>query len=120
MLPHRDQDPVLRLYSHYFQAAEVMREQRRRLQTEVKKSGHLSRRNGIDLYIYSNFWLSALFVVIEGVRDLELDQLIKCRPPSFHHIEQLYRELADTVIKHETELRYLRNATFHFQKTPEK
>ncbi|MCG8504304.1 MAG: hypothetical protein MI755_06840 [Sphingomonadales bacterium] len=97
-------DPVLRL-TQYWLSARIMHAHLHEMVDAYPDLDDL-RKDGQQFHFltYFSFWLSALYVVAEGyielgLRDSELDKLIR---------------------RHIGSLRRYRNATFHFQRQPNK
>ena len=95
-------DPVLALISNYFFSAKLMRDHAHTIREEVfdKKNTRLKR----DFLVYYGYYLSALWVVVEGFCELNLKDNV---------IEELAK-------KHGDSLRLYRNGTFHYQRKPDK
>ncbi len=75
-LPRRDQDPVLVLYAHYFLAANLMRENYKKLDVKWKRIGYLSPSDSSNLGIYISSWLGFLAVTCEGFEKLKIRLLL--------------------------------------------
>lgn len=97
-------DPVCKL-SQYWVSAGIMRKHVIEYKERYPDLENMNDDVWGDFIIYTSFWLSALYVVIEGFRDLGL---------SDKRIDVLL------VSKNVDSLRVYRNSTFHFQKTSNK
>lgn len=97
-------DPVLRL-AHYWLAAKLMHEHVHDMKDHFGSIMAIDDAGeAIEFEIYLGFWLSALYVVAEGFKELRLSDEV---------IEPLIADHLDS-------LRLYRNATFHFQRKPDK
>jgi hypothetical protein len=98
-------DPVLRL-AKYWLSARLMHDHAQELREFHPDGLEGLVADGLysDFQIYLQFWLSALYVVAEGFLELGLSDPKLCR----------------LVKRHIDALRLYRNATFHFQKKPDK
>lgn len=103
-MPSTLTDPVLRL-AEYWLSARLMHDHVHEMREEfgdvmgVEQAGF-----SVEFLTYLTFWLSALYVVCEGFLELKF---------SDPRIEPLIAEHVDS-------LRIYRNATFHFQRKPDK
>jgi hypothetical protein len=95
-----DNDPVLYL-AQYWASAEHMR----RLTVSVHPKASENRAAADQFRTYHSYWLSALYVVVEGYRALGLD---KDKVPQLKN-----RARIDTLSE-------FRNGTFHYQRDHEK
>jgi len=93
-------DPVLAL-ADYWLSAEYMR-----LQTHAVRSKWARARSRYwhEFRTYHSYWLSALYVVVEGFETLGLDTT----------------KVPEMTSKHIGRLKTFRNASFHFQKKTKK
>lgn len=97
-------DPVLRL-AHYWLSAKLMHEHLHDLRHHFGTLDAIEEAGEImDFEVYLGFWLSALYVVAEGFVELRL------KDP----------EIEPLIAAHIDSLRLYRNATFHFQRKPDK
>lgn len=119
-LPHRDRDPIMRLRSHYFDPADFMYERFKKLDRQAKTMKGLSRSSIFERRYSMTCWLSGLYVTIEGMENLPIIDELAHRPSDIPDIIPYCREILADVDHHRDSLRLLRNASFHFQKTPEK
>ena len=117
-IPHEDDDPIMRLLTHYFEPTDLLRSNYLKLENERQRRGKLSQNKERDLAMFFRLWLATLFVLVEGfqhkvvVRNLERwrkaypDINVYCSS-----IQHMSAQLGD-------ELRGLRNDAFHFNPTP--
>jgi hypothetical protein len=117
---HANDDPVARLYAHYFLQADVLFGYLRKLDGEKVRKGRLSKNKELDAFQLRKLWLAALYVLAEGFKtpliqkslapwkEMSLNVRVYC-----NSIEHKMGQLGD-------ELRLFRNATFHYQPTPQK
>lgn len=118
-LPARNLDIVLVLHSHYFQAAELMRENYDNLHRKWKKNNSLSHRKIVDMRIYMSSWLGFLAVTCEGFESIGMHPLLqKNRPPAFRGLLQKSDAVGRLIKQHRHPLRELRNKTFHLREDP--
>lgn len=97
-------DPILRL-AHYWLSAKLMHEHVHELRDHFETLEAIEQAGEMmDFEVYLGFWLSALYVVAEGFVDLGL------KDP----------EVEPLISAHIDSLRLYRNATFHFQRKPDK
>lgn len=119
ILPHRDKDPILRLYAHYFQAADLMRQQFSTLNRKKLRTGKLSTRDKVDSLLYIRLWLGCLYSVCEGLHKLNLRvTLLHERPKKFLDGIPIADELISFIKKKSNQLRKFRNSVFHFSNEP--
>ena len=97
-------DPILRL-AEYWLSARLMHDHVHEIKEAYFRLNGL-KEDGLfhEFHTYVSFWLSALFVVSEGYIELGL---------SDHVLDPL-------IERHIESLRLYRNATFHFQRKPDK
>jgi hypothetical protein len=119
-IPHGDDDPISRLYAHYFLQADILFRYHKKLDSERDRTGRLSAKKGSDEFQLHKLWLASLYVLAEGFespliqkaltrwKEMSLDIRVHC-----DSIEHKMKQLGD-------ELRVFRNATFHYQSGPEK
>lgn len=117
---HINDDPVSRLYAHYFLQADVLFGYLKTLDGEKARKGQLSQSKEVDAFQLRKLWLASLYVLAEGFKtpliqaslapwkEMDLDVRVYC-----DSIEHKMDQLGD-------ELRLFRNATFHYQPTPQK
>lgn len=89
-LPRRDEDPILRLFSHYFCAADTMRKNIESLKKERQRKGCLSENKEMDYYHYIKFWLASLYVAAEGFKHINMKDEMPSRPEMFHKLIEKY------------------------------
>jgi len=116
-LPHRDADPIMRLSAHYYEPADFMHEQFRKLDRQAATPKGLSRAKVMERRYYLMFWLSGLYVTIEGMEQLPLADELARRPLDIPELSDYVIQILADVDDYRDSLRLLRNATFHFQKT---
>lgn len=119
-LPHRDQDPIMRLIAHYFGPADYMFEAFSKLDELSTTPKGLSPDKVIERRYCLMYWLSSLYVTIEGMENLPLADELKSRPLELPRLAHRVIEILADADDHRDALRLLRNGTFHFQKTPVK
>jgi hypothetical protein len=115
-LHHREKDPVLTLYAHYFLAGELMLKNHRRLNQKWSQHGRLSQNERGQLSIYFCTWLGFLGVTAEGFKNLAIRKLVQdARPPEFVELVPSADELGKLLNKHDDALRKFRNDVFHLR-----
>ncbi|WP_208861844.1 DUF6896 domain-containing protein [Duganella sacchari] len=121
MLPSRNRDMVMTLYSHYFEAADLMRENYEKLKTKRKKARKLSRNDEVQSRIYFFSWLGFLAVTCEGFKGVNMRRLLMDeRPGEFKELLPLSNALGKLINTHWHPLRDFRNNVFHLRDSPEK
>jgi len=116
-LPHRNEDQMLTLYSHYFSAADLMLENYLKLQAKQKKKGTLTQRDFVDQRIFFCTWLGFLGVTCEGFRQLGMRLfLMNKRPTAFLELVPKLDEIGKVMTQHDDALREFRNSVFHLRK----
>lgn len=119
-LPHRDTDPVMTLYAHYFSAAELMLKNYKTLTEKANLRGRLSQNDRVNLSIYFCTWLGFLAVTAEGFKKLAVRRLIQdARPSDFVELVPQADEIGKTLKEHDDALRRFRNNVFHLRESPE-
>jgi hypothetical protein len=88
---------IRELIGNYWLAAWLMHRQTRRYRSKM-------RSDWSRFHTYYSYWLSGLYVVCEGWRDLKLKDAT----------------IDDLIDKHVDALRIFRNGTFHYQRHPGK
>lgn len=120
MLPVRNLDAVLTLYSHYFQSANLMLENYDKISLKVQSAGQLNQREQVDKRIYLTTWLGLLGVVCEGYRKLKMRVLLeKHRPDSFKELIEKANSIGKIMKEHADSLRKFRNDIFHLRESNE-
>ena len=120
IIPSEDEDPIMRLYAHYFCPSDLMYRHYENLNSEYDRKSKLSAEKSVNMLSYMYFWLSSLCVVYEGFTAKEiqnslmplndLNPVIKMHCTSINHQHgQIGKEL-----------KRFRNATFHFQTSASK
>ncbi len=116
-LPHRDKDPVLTLYNHYFLTADLMRKNFSKLKEKQVSRGYLSQNDSVDETIYFITWLGFLAVTCEGFKNLNFRILLSSnRPKEFEELIPYSDEIGRKIKIHSDSLRKLRNDVFHLRK----
>lgn len=116
LLPYRHADRVLTLFSHYFQAADLMRDNRKKLLRQWEKTGKLSDSKQIELRTYFTSWLGFLAVVCEGFKRLNLRILLtEQRPESFKELTSDSDRIGRLINLHHKALKRYRNDVFHLR-----
>lgn len=120
ILPPRDKDEVLRLYAHYFLAADLMLKNYKKLNTKWNQRNRLSQNDRVQLSIYFCTWLGFLAVTAEGFKKLAFRKLLQhARPPDFVELIPPADELGKLLKKHDDALRKFRNNVFHLRESLE-
>jgi hypothetical protein len=119
-LPHRDLDPVMRLFAHYFEPATLMLEQFLKLDEKAAIGKGLPRSKVLERRYFLMFWLAGLYVVMEGIETLPLGAVLATRPLDIPDIAERIPPLMESFAEHRNSLRLLRNAQAHYQETPKK
>jgi hypothetical protein len=113
-VPSVDEDPISRLYAHYFLQADVLYKCYSKLAEERARRGRLSRNKEVDENSFFKLWLAALYVVLEGFtepviqgalhrwKEISLDLRVHCG--SINHKKSQLGE----------KLKFFRHATFHY------
>lgn len=115
-LPHRDCDPVLTLYAHYFLAADLMRTNFEKSEAKWKQRGRLSRNDAVNQSIYFCTWLGFLGVTCESFRKLGLRLLLQeNRPKEFCELTPKVDEIGKAMKQNFDSLRKFRNSVFHLR-----
>ncbi|MBB3118797.1 DUF6896 domain-containing protein [Pseudoduganella violacea] len=121
ILPSKNHDKVLTLYAHYFEAADLMRENFEKLDAKWRKAGKLSRNDEIQNRIYFFSWVGFLAVTCEGFKNANMHLLLsKNRPERFKDLLPLSNALGRMINTHWDPLREFRNNVFHLRESPEK
>jgi hypothetical protein len=115
-LPHRNDDQMMALYSHYFSAADLMLENYLKFQAKQNKKGSLTQREFVDQRIFLCTWLGFLGVTCEGFRQLGMRLFLinKC-PSEFHELVPKLDEIGKLMKQHDDALREFRNSVFHLR-----
>lgn len=121
-LPSQNHDMVMTLYAHYFEAADLMRENFEKLDAKLKKRGKLSRNDEVQNRIYFLTWLGFLWATCEGfTKKINMHRLLTDERP--HNFKELLPEsdaLGKLIKAHFHPLREVRNNVFHLRDNPEK
>jgi hypothetical protein len=121
LLPSRNQDLILSLYTHYFLAADLMLTNYQKLDRKLETSGKLSRKNEVDMRVYFFSWLGFLAVTCEGFKNMNVRELLtNDRPDSFKEMLAMSDALGKMIKIHWDPLREFRNNVFHLRKSSEK
>ncbi|MBV6826444.1 hypothetical protein [Pseudomonas sp. PD9R] len=115
-LPSSNQDPVLTLYTHYFLAADLMRNNYLALDKKWLKKNRLSQGEQIKIGVYLSSWLGFLAVTCEGFNKLNMRLLLQNnRPPNFQKLISASDDIGKTLKLHTDALRKFRNTVFHLR-----
>lgn len=118
-LPHRNHDPIARLHAHYFEPSDFMLEHFLKLDRQAATKG-LSRAKVIERRYYLMFWLSSLYVVLEGMESMPIAHELEKRPLEIPGLARHATEILADFEEHRLPLRLLRNAQAHYQKNASK
>jgi len=119
-LPHRDQDPVMILYAHYYLASDLMYSNYKKLVDKSNKSGGLSQDDKVQLSIFFCTWIGFLAVTSEGFKKLIVRKLLKeNRPNEFEELIPKADSLGKLMNTHKDDLRRFRNNVFHLRENTE-
>lgn len=121
-LPSQNHDMVMTLYAHYFEAADLMRENFEKLDTKLRKTGKLSRNDRVQKRIYFFTWLGFLWATCEGFKKkINLRRVLSDeRPQDFKELLPESDALGKMINAHFDSLREVRNNVFHLRENPEK
>jgi hypothetical protein len=119
-LPHRDQDPVMRLMARYYDPADTMFELFEKLDRQRLSGKRLSLRRQLERQHFMILWLSSLYVTLEGLEDICKNKIFLSRPREIPLLATRASQILTYLSTHKNALRLLRNATFHFHHTAEK
>lgn len=115
-LPHRDNDSLLTLYSHYFLASELMHTNHEKLMLKWQRNGRITKNDRWQMPIYFCTWLGFLAVTAEGFKRLRVRKLLQDeRPPDFAELVPKVDVLGQTLKAHDDALRRFRNIVFHLR-----
>lgn len=113
-LPHYDQDEVVALNVHSFLAADLMRENYKRLSSKLEKDKYLSQKDEVGFRIYFSSWLGYLYATCEKFVNPKMSILLaENRPDSFRELIPKSEKIIRLIKLHEDPLRKLRNNVFH-------
>lgn len=117
LLPHYDQDEVVALNVHSFLAADLMRENYRKLSRKLNKNKYLGQKDEVEFRIYFSTWLGFLYATCESFLKPNMSKLLKdCRPSSFGELVPQSEEITRKIKAHWDTLRKFRNNVFHTRK----
>ncbi|WP_188261965.1 hypothetical protein [Azospirillum tabaci] len=119
-LPHRDSDPILRLHAHYFELADLMRGHANAIDREYYRRGRLSKKKNVTYAHYVITWLGFLYVVLEGIAEIQKSGILDNLPESFSSFKTRLSIISRCETDYIDRLRRFRNGTFHYQFTPDK
>lgn len=121
-LPSQNHDMVMTLYAHYFEAADLMRENFEKLDAKLEKRGKLSRNDEVQNRIYFLTWLGFLWSTCEGfTKKINMHRLLTDeRPHDFKELLPESNALGKLIKAHFHPLREVRNNVFHLRDNPEK
>lgn len=113
---------VMTLYAHYFEAADLMRENVEKLDAKLKKAGKLNRNDKVQKRIDFFTWLGFLWATCEGFKKkINLRRLLADeRPQEFKDLLPESDALGKLINAHFDSLREVRNNVFHLRDNPEK
>jgi hypothetical protein len=113
-LPHYDQDKVVALNVHSFLAADLMRENYKKLSNKLEKNTDLSQKDEVKFRIYFSSWLGYLYSTCERFEKPKMSILLaENRPESFRELIAKSEEITRLIKLHKDPLRKLRNNVFH-------
>lgn len=121
-LPSQNHDMVMTLDAHYFEVADLMRENFEKLDAKLKKRGKLSRNDEVQNRIYFTTWLGFLWATCEGFKKkMNMRRLLtEERPESFKELLPESDALLKLINAHWDPLREVRNNVFHLRDNSEK
>lgn len=121
-LPSQNHDMVMTLYAHYFEVADLMRENFEKLDAKLKKRGQFSRNDGGQHRIYFTTWLGFLWATCEGFKKkMNMRRLLtEERPERFKDLLPESDALLKLINANWDPLREVRNNVFHLRDNPEK
>lgn len=119
--PSSNEDPIIRLHDYYFQPADLMYENVKKIFLLHEKAGKLTNRNVIRLQSYGQLWLTTLYVVAEGFKHPRVERFFKDTVDRTNdddltmivHWGSVHYQLGQLG----EQLKSYRNVTFHFQET---
>lgn len=115
-LPHRERDAILALYVQCFLAADLMRDNYKKLDNQLESKGRLSQRNFINWRIYLSSWLGYLHTTCEGFQKLSVRRMLsRKRPEIFRELIPKCDAIGRIEKRHRDALRVLRNNIFHLR-----
>jgi|TARA_A100001518_G_C1220056_1_gene63949 hypothetical protein len=104
------------LYSHYFLAADLMRNNYVKLKNKWRNHGYLSQDDTVAQGIYFSSWLGFLGVTCEGYKKLKMRILLQGnRPEAFRELIPKSDEIGRVMKQHSDPLRGFRNNVFHLR-----
>lgn len=121
-LPSQNLDMVMTLYAHYFEAADLMRENFEKLDAKLKKKGKLSRKDEVQNRIYFTTWLGFLSATCEAFKKkINMRRLLtEDRPERFKELLPESDALLKLINAHWDPLREVRNNVFHLRDNADK
>ena len=120
-LPSKNHDVVLTLHAHYFEAADLMRDNFQKIEAKLRKRGKLSRSNEVQSRIYFLTWLGFLWATCEGLTKNNMRRLLNDeRPHDFRELLPESDALGRLIKTHFHPLREVRNSVFHLRDNPDK
>ena len=84
-LPHLSDDPVIRLYAHYYEPADLMHQKLAKLEIERAKKGRLSQTKERHRSHYLRLWLALLYVVCKEFES-NVETYFFSRPDAFKEL----------------------------------
>lgn len=127
LLPHRDKDPIMRLYSHYFMHSDFILSCAKEVEKKAKKSktGKVRSETLFKYVALRIHWLATLYVVIDAFEEMEFGKELLKRPEEFskhptkttgfHEILLTFNNTRNIYLEHKDHLKKFRNGVFHFQ-----
>jgi hypothetical protein len=110
----------MRLFAHYFEPADFMLEQFLKLERQAKTPRGLSHSKHMERRYYLMFWLSSLYVVLEGMEKMPLVKELENRPLDIPRLVTKTQDILTDFDNEKNALRLLRNAQSHYQTTAAK
>lgn len=117
-VPHENDDPILRLSTHYWEPADLLFKNYIKLRDLWDTKGKLSSKKERDFIIYLNLWLGMLQVVVEGFADSDNQKALEPWRVEFPQINMHCSSIKHQVDQLGYKLKRFRNAIFHFHKYP--
>lgn len=113
-LPHHDQDEVVAMSVHSFLAADLMRENYKKLSAKLEKNRYLSQKDEVGFRVYFSSWLAYLYATCEKFVDPKMPCLLaENRPENFRELIPKSEEIMRLIKLHMDPLRKFRNNVFH-------
>jgi hypothetical protein len=119
-IPHVNDDPVSRLYAHYFLQADTLFRYYKRLAEERNRKGRLSENKQLDEFHLHRLWLASLLVLAEGFETSPIQKALQRWKETSLDLRVYCGSVHHKMTQFGAELKLFRNATFHFQPNPGK